>query len=207
MAYPILNGSIVAVTFEQSLYNQAVLNTLHYRLETPTPLTDGNAALTSLFAKIDGNTDAFLTHCLLKAQSNDLKLNFVSLQWISPDRFRRRTFIPAVTAGLLAEPASPPSSAIFLETQSELAGRHGHGGIHIAGLPLSETEDGRWTAAIAGTLSALQTRVTEAITDGTSVYSPIIFNRTTPAASPIVEDSLLWGEVRTMRRRVVGRGI
>lgn len=207
MAYPVVTNGIMEATIVQTLYSQTMLSIFHYKL-TSSGVLDGGTVLDE-FSNIWGLDAEFsMVKAFSQAQSENVVYNSVVLQWIAPSRYARRVYLSDIIAGTRTGSAISPQTAAAITRQTDLPRPHGVGTLHLGGLLASDVTSGQWNTTgrekIAD-LSAFLFR--EYTTPSTNVLTPVVFNRAVPANSEKVIRAVGQPQVRTMRRRVVGRGI
>lgn len=210
MPYTITSGSVIEVTFNSTVGGQVCLSLFHYRVNAGASITDGGAYLTQFLADINAGTNDLKT-AYLDAASSDLVLQLLTAQAITPTRFTRSEAGPGVNnQGIIVSPALPPatSGAITKRSASQV-GRHARGTLHMPGVPTSFNAGGVLTqlgrAGYDALGAALATVIT--VTGNAATLTPVIFNRTSPEDSIPVDQGISQTNLRTMKRRVVGRGI
>lgn len=211
MAYPIGINAILQVNVFYKLGTQLdkAITTHHYKL-TLAAVPDGAA---EAFAAAQN----FKTAASLPVQkwaataSPQTSVTDVSAQWIYPIRYRAQYAGLAAVVGTFGLGIGPPGTQVSIERRGEEATKHAMGGIRYPATALELAEDGN------GLISALSVPSWAALRDASkntfstalnpgATYIPIIYNRLSPATSVLVTDTILHTEIRTMRRRVVGRG-
>jgi hypothetical protein len=209
LAYNVSAGDIIEVTIRGSINLQTTLSILHYRLATITP-QDG-PTLAGLF---NGEINSALPSCLLSAYadccSEDMIILEVGLQWIYPIRYARLNYTAVIGTGVVPSPCLPPAVATALTKRSDLAGRSKQGTLHMPGVPTSFVGSGLLNAPAIAAYNSLGTLLNDTVTptgSGGSDFIPIIFHRSSPAGSVDITNVVVQDTSRTMRRRVVGRGI
>lgn len=208
MAYPIATNDVIALTFQCSQDLQTVMSVFHYQYIGPTTIADGAAALDTLLSN-QFEPGSLLDKYLLACNA-DLKVTNINAQLVAPGRFAKLSQLPAVgySQGRIAGTPLPSSTAVAITKRGDSANRHSVGTLHMGGVDSASVADSVLTeagkllyAAVAGTLYFnIQANVDES-------FRPIIFNRAGPTSSVRVTAATKQNNVRTMRRRVVGRGI
>lgn len=207
MAYPILTGSIVEVILFQRMQGQQVMNVLHYQVTSASPIPDGKAALDALNTNLNSANIQGLFHTLADFQVDTVVYESLQLQWISPSRFRAIHYPPSQGFGNLGEAPAPIATSVVIQTIADEATRHGRGGVHLAGMPASFNNASELSAAGVTALAAFLDALIMERTVGALTYTPVIYNRANPAASLPITNGFQRTTLRTMRRRVLGRGI
>jgi len=207
VSYNVNNGDVLEVSFKGTYQGQRFLTILHYAVDTgfvatdgPTMINDFNAAFNLAGA---GNGMQRYADCL-NANAN---IEQVVYQFIALVRRARVVKVPAVGLGQVIGTDSPPNIAAALTKQSDTAGRHGYGTVHMPALVNESFAGGTLTigglAVYGGFLSELFRIYT--LGGGRSLL-PVIFRRADPANSVVVLRSIAQDPVRTMHRRTVGVG-
>lgn len=211
MAYVINPNAILQVNVIYKLGTQLdkAMTTHHYKL-TGASVPDGAAE--AFAAAQNFKVAASLPVQKWKATASpQTSVVDVSAQWIYPIRYRAQYAGLAPVVGTFGTGIGPPGTQVSVQRRGEEANRHALGGIRFPATALETAEDGN------GLISALAAPGWAAVRDACKVtwstalnpgatYVPIIFNRLSPASSVLVTDTILFTELRTMRRRVVGRG-
>jgi len=207
MAYPVATNSILEATINQTLYGQTMLSIFHYKL-TSSGVLDGGVVLDDFNLVWGRDEDGAMMRGFSNAQSENVVYNSVVLQWIAPNRYARRIYVSDITGGVVVGAAISPQTSAAITKQSDLPRPHGVGTLHLGGLLASDATSGLWGTGARAKLATLSGYMsTEYTTAGGSVLTPVIFNRVVPSASEKIITAVGQPQVRTMRRRVVGRGI
>lgn len=135
--YQIVAPALIEVQWLGRLDGQRVRNVWHFVFKEGTDETNGRTAAEALIADIMARWGADLLDVL----SSDYTLEFVTAQWILPDRFRM--FIQDVnTPGSEAGGALPGGCSIVVSKYADFAGRAYQGRTYLAGIPNTAEEDG-----------------------------------------------------------------
>lgn len=206
MAIPMTVGDIVSITLRGTLNGQTTLNVLHYRLTSVGGLTDFASWASAVVIKLDGPAEMAVFYA--GALSEDVtNLQYV-IQKIYPTRLVVYVHDMTATEGQITESALPPGVQASLTKRGALANRNNIGGVRMPGAPITANEGGYISTAYNALLEAFATYLAGPITTVTiGTLTPIIYNRQIPADSPAVATVTVEQTMRTMRRRVVGRGI
>jgi hypothetical protein len=211
MARPVGSGAIVEVVFEQQEVNQSVLNVFHYRLNNDTGLIVDGDAITQQIANWVliglGNVPALIK----PAFNNQWQFLRLRTQWIYPTRYTPLSYSSGAGPGTNVNPALPQNCATTITKRGLLADRHSIGSSHWAGMTTADLDAGVMTAGRLATMVGIADKMlvtidTSAVPGSIDVV-PIIYNRTTPAASLNVVDYVVQSTSRTMRRRTVQVGV
>lgn len=206
MAVPMTVGDIVSITIQGRLDGQTTMNVLHYKLTSLGSLTEFPTWAVALGTKL--NTAAELSSFYTDACSENLTDLFYRIQKIYPTRLVQAVINLSPSEGQIVESALPPGDQGSLTKRGIVAGRHSIGGIRMPALPITANEIGYLSGAQVALYDILCTYLAAPITTVTiGTLTPIIFNRTGPGTSVDVATVSTEATIRTLRRRVVGRGI
>lgn len=207
MADTIAVGDIIEVIYVGNLYSQVILNTFHYEVESLGTATDYVPFSTALAAELNTGVGGLIekfADCL----ATDYNFTQIRIQRIYNGRLAALGFNSDFPTGNVAEAALPPGTSVSIHRSGINAGRHNVGGIRMAAIPPSFVDEGEVSSTGRLAYEALASSFPNVITTvaiGTIV--PIILNRTTPTSSPTIFSASVKNTIRTMSRRVVGRGI
>lgn len=219
MGYAVTANSVMQVTLRGTLFNQTVMNTFHYRVDSGGGvLADGAAALSQMNDAL-GIPDSFYDtyQRVLPPQVVNI---IADLQWIDPDRFVKRTF-PVWPLGTGAFTATTPNLSAVLELRGDIADKRSIGTKHIPGLGGVAVAGGLVQAALLADLEEFGQQARLPQTVGGRTMTPIVFGRARAAYTdkfgvlhpaigksyrPITEFTVQT-TARVMRRRTVGLGI
>lgn len=205
MAYPISVGSIVEVTFPYRVNSQLCMAVLHYKLRSGS-VSDGATNLQALLT--DLNAVGGLHEAMSFCQSEDATYPELRAQVISPLRFVPETQLSNRSQGAITEPCNNQQVAIAVTKRSELASRHGIGTLHLGGIADTFCTAGRVASAFGSIINLFAGQLNDDVTlTGSVIYDPVIYNRSNPSLSAVITTASYQDTLRTMRRRVVGRGI
>lgn len=211
MAYTIAAGSILQLTCRYRLTStpDEALTTHHYQLVN---LNIPDGAAEAVAAAQEFMTVASRWGQLWRAVSSNLvELHDVWAQWIYPIRYQKQDANLPSLSGTINSPPAPPGTSVALERRGDKANKHNVGGVRVPGAPMDIAGDGSgqilggYVAAWNALASTLNDSWSTALNPGSS-YIPVIYNRAAPTTSAPVTNVILHQTVRTMRRRVVGRG-
>jgi len=217
--YVIAGNAVCQVTVRSRLFNQVVMNTFMYRLDSAGGVVaDGAAFLSDFHDELAGAGQLY--ELLLDCYSPQVTLINADLQWIDIDRFRKRTFVvgPQGSAGWISTTAN---LAATVELSGDVADKRGRGVKHIPGLGGTAVVSGLLDPAVVATLEDFALGATLPVTVGTRTMTPIVFGRARPSyvnkhgvtvpaipkAYRIITNFAVPSTVRVMRRRTVGGGI
>lgn len=147
---------------------------------------------------------------IMSAACPQYTCDYVQAQKVFPAR--RPYFREAIgTPGIFAGTSAAPSDAGVITKRIDPPRRGGVGHLHITGLDVAGLETGRWNDDVLEALDQIGQSLDDLVAldqGGTVVtWSPVVLRRDDPILSPDIIGYSVAPEVRTMRRRVVGRGI
>lgn len=207
MAYPVAANSILEVTLIGTLAGQTTLTILHYKLGS-TGISDGESAITAANAAINNALPSSLVAYYLACCGESFALDSIRYQWIYTVRYLARTVPSAFDQGTVAGACMPPGVSVAITKQSQLAGRHGRGTVHMPGVPLTFVTAGLLDGSAQAPYTNLANELEAPIPVGGGTFAaPVIYQRASPINSQQVIQTTVQQNVRTMSRRVVGRGI
>jgi len=205
---PLAVSDVVQVTIGGLQDQQTILNILHFQVTTApstgTPAENMNALLTHLW---DDPAGIYFAPWLA-IMPDSYTLQTVRAQRVAPTRsaYVEQLVVTAGTAANIA--AETPNLTWGLVKQSELAGRRGKGTMHILMASHEHYTNGFLNNNGAAERSAWANLIDDQVTVAAGgVYIPVIYH---PGFSPNfsrITHATIKQEVRTMRRRTVGRGI
>lgn len=205
MPYAMPNGSLIEATLRYRVNGQMCMGVFHYILGTGSS-TDGDAALVLMALQI--NSDAGLLGKLADVQAQNVSYPPIRMQMIYPTRYRPIEVNAYKSSGDITEDCNQQQSAIAFTKRSAIASRNGLGTFHMGGVPDTFISGGYTSAAFTVGLGALATAIrTNVAVSGGLTFLPAIFNRANPGNSLPFSQCSYQETARTMRRRVVGRGI
>lgn len=207
MSYNVSNGDVLEVSFKGTYQGQRFLTILHYAVDTGATPSDGPTMISDFDAAFNlagaGNAMQRYANCL-NANAN---IEQVVYQFIALTRRARVAKIPAVGLGQVIGTDAPPNIACALTKQSDTAGRHGYGTVHMPALVNESFTGGTMNAGGLAVYGGFLSELFRVYTlGGGRSLIPVIFRRTDPANSVSVLRSIAQDTVRTMHRRTVGVG-
>jgi len=207
MAVNALTGDTLEVRIVGKVDLQVVMTVLHYQiLEVPpdTPLKDVCDEFNTVLTNEDDGTISKYFSCL----ASDYDGDFTEIQRIAPLRMISYRYDPFASGGGVAAVALPPGTSVALTKRAEASGPHGIGGVRMPAVPVTFNAAGLLDPISYGAYDdlceSLKTTVTLPLE---AVLEPVILNRASPESSYVVYDVFRQDNIRTMSRRVVGRGI
>lgn len=203
---PIPGGSeVLEVQFWWKQDNQYMINGFHWAGPVgliPQTLAAARAIANAAFAALNANA------VFKAAYSTEVALERVSAQLIWPTRFAKGYSNNAASApGTRAGDAMPTCSQLSVETMSDAGGPGGHGGNRWPGAVTTDMTASLWNDAYILDAQAAFDPMYAAPAWIPAGFDPIIFKRSNPLGSNVIKATLWHNECRTLRRRVVGRGI
>jgi hypothetical protein len=207
MAYVMNNTDIVEVTLRTDVNNQTCLTVLHYRLETAAPVADGGALVLGLLNNLNSAGGLLAKYC--DGLAENVAMLGLRGQRITSARQTPIEVTPSVPSGQnAAGDCNNPSVAVAITKRSDFANRHGRGTIHFPGIPDAAYVAGLITNGWRDSVDPFELKVATPVTISTGVILvPVIYRRDNPEISYQVVSVSTETNIRTMRRRVVGRGI
>lgn len=198
-------AQFLEVQFWHQLDGQTIINNYHYALDAggfPETLAAAETEAQAFFDNV------MVTPLYQGAFTAAMEFTKVSVQLIHPVRKAKGYAFPVgALNGLRAGTPMPSSTQTSVETRSDLGGSKGHGGTRFAGSVITDIADSEFTPAYLADLMNGVGALYGTPAWGVPAKLPIIFNRATPGQSEVIHAADPKVEVRTMRRRVVGRGI
>lgn len=204
-------GDVVEIVMEGRQDEQSILNTFHYQCTSIVPETvsfdDGVLALNANISALTGLQNRFLD-----ALASDYTLLSVRYQLVQPNRF---PFIRITKnlQGHVDEPALPCFSTVSIERRGEGATRRNIGRLQLAAVPAAWVTNGVLNGGEGMVYTTLATEMTDTLEDpfgAGSEADPVLITAQgvgpAPAPRPILATEVKQN-IRSMTRRVVGRGI
>jgi hypothetical protein len=198
-------SSILECTLVGRLNEQTILNIFHfYTPAAIVPMGRGlaNATAEDFWFQL-GTQVAFigLFH-------NNFTFQRVTCQQIFPSRMARGTNTPAppIPGTRVGNPL-PQQTQWSATTLADGSGPGSHGGNRFTGATLTDQSGGVWNNAFLDEAAGAVSWLYQPITIGGVDWAPVVYRRKAPLQSQQVESYILEDQVRTTRRRVVGRGI
>ena len=206
----ITDGAILSLAVDARLDGQQVLLTTHWKMDALSPAVsvDMEDAIDAIHTEMEvvGN----LVNVLPDVYSEDVISIQYIYQWIHPTRYIRFIKTGADTEGNIASPALPPNVAHVITIRDDIAGPSHRGNKHIGGVPTTYSEAGFATPVGVAAYDILGEAMTNVVpvTLGADTWNmlPLIFHRTTPAASVQATNHITGATTRIVRRRTVGLG-
>jgi len=210
MPYSIATNDVIEYTLRGQLDGQTMLTVLHFRALVTGPITDGRAKLLAFITKELTFGAATITNEYVNCLSQQWVMDNIYAQVIKPTRYVRVVGIPSEARNGAVEVDSLPSSvaAAITKRSNGTAGRHGQGTVHMGAVPTTFASGSVLTPAAVSAYSLLgQVLAEDYVIDTALTLQPVIFDRSSPSTSAIYRSCDPELTIRTMKRRVVGRGI
>lgn len=210
MAYAVPNSHIVQAVLSGRYHGQQWMNVVHFAPVAPPAgeIADGEANLDEIYAILD-IADAGWTHLREAYTDNELKMDYIQLQYIYPTRFAYKRYDALVTEGNQVVVGAPPNVSGVITWQADTTGRDSRGSMHVLGIPASLLADGLIDDTIREPMAEEAAFLIEPFTPPTfnQEYEMILFHRAAPALSKTVTHFTVQRTSRVERRRTVGLGI
>lgn len=204
---PAVTGQILLSTVQGRLSGQTIVNTFTHVVQ----VLSGAPTVGQVYdaMKDDWWTGGAAVRAAFRAcLSSDYILDYFTCQVIHPVRYKRANYADPTT-GSLATPVKESATAQVIYRSGDLGSRKDQSSLHLTGAPNGLITDGIIDAGQLVALNALAVKCKTAYNILTSTVSvtPVIFHRGPSPSYSVITDAIAKTEVRTMRRRVVGRGI
>jgi len=214
--YTVPSLAVCSVSLRAFLFNQRVMNTFYYQFTAGANITDGAAFLLDFNGQLDAGGQLY--DAWKGCVSSDVINITADLQWITPTRYVKRTFIVGPVGDLGGTTLTNVSSVVTL--RSSRADRRSLAHKHLPGVPSGEVANGLISGALSGALDNLGDQASLDVTVGARTMSPVVYGRPRPAytdkhgnfhpALPesirLIDTHIVGDTARTMRRRTVGVG-
>src|SRR5262245_21694916 len=145
MPYTVDDGAILEVSFRGRSWDQRTISLFHYRFSNTLGPVDGVTLIEQIDPLLNNAAPDRLVGSYLAACAAGFTLEEVVYQWLVPTRRARIPKTPAATAGTVVGTLAPPNLSVALSKTSDVAGRRGHGTLHMPGLTLDGIDGGRIT--------------------------------------------------------------
>lgn len=207
MAYPLNPNSIIEVTIRSMVNSQTCLSVLHYRYDGTGTLSDGGAAILGLLNQMNGAGNLVTKYAALMPGNCTLEELRGQLIWAT--RYNPVAVTPSSLFGTWAgADCENPAVAAAITKRSQVASRHGRGTLHMPGVAADAMANGRLTVAYQTASNPLEAELAAQRTPAAGqLYTPVLYDRANPLSSEQIISVNTELTLRTMRRRVVGRGI
>jgi hypothetical protein len=203
-------GDVIQVSFRGSLFNQQILNILHFSVGVIGTGTDYDqlSMFTSNLVTGGGSVDLVLP--FMACMPPEYALEEVRAQRIYPTR-TVYAFTLSGAFGQYATGTETTNVAASIEKRTLTPGRMGIGRLQLAGVPTAAMNNGEVSAAFKGTemLNLANTMIQTITTTAPVVtYNPCLFNPTAtgPKFSPLFS-CIPMDTLRVMRRRTLRVGV
>lgn len=202
-------GDIIEVTFKGDVYNQTVLNILHYRVltaATGSTTVQSDSLATAEHVGPAGGADIWTLMALLLA--NDYNLEGVRVQDVFPVRYA--PVFAALPAQGTGGPGNSTNLAGVITKQTRLSGRDQVGSIHLGPIADGDQDQGfmagTWLTDAQSLADAMEVVLSPV---AGLTLEPVIWHRTVPATgtySTRITNCTPRDTLRVMRRRTVRVG-
>lgn len=207
MAVPAAAGQRYLVTFRMGYASQIYLNTFVYNLTNAGSLTSVSVACDTLKAKLDEPNALYdrWKACL----PNNVTIDEVRVQCIYPTRVAAAIY-PTIDVGTFIDSADTGNQAATITRKGELANRKNIGSLHMVapsgtGSILGGTIQAAYRSALDLLAAEIKTAYSEAVFS--SVWTPVLYSRTSPSLLTPIVDTAVQDTARVMRRRTLRVGI
>lgn len=209
---PVDNGDTFKVIGFQLLYNQTLMNVLHYSCSNPGATPPDRFQVCKALADAMQAVPTGIFHQLRAMQSQDLTWTSVRVQF-QKEIDRTYPFWEQVYGedGQVTEVAGVASTALSIEKRAiadPLHPREGIGRMQVAGIPVTKYTGGIFDAAYVAEFNAVTEDMSDPVTVLTDVELIPVLSKKGGALwldSPIFQCSAK-NTVRVLTRRTVGRG-
>lgn len=209
MAYGIPEQAIIEATFVGEIDGQTTMSLFHFRVTEGTS-ADGATWLLSFIAQLkatSGLRDLYLDCC---SQNFTLRTITAQMIWAPNPNVSRRPRVVDVQVdqnGTVEEDSEPSLVSVAITKRTDLAGRKGIGTLHMPAVPITFLQNSVITTTALTAYQHVADELNEAIEVAPISAIPIIMHKGSPSESPVITGATVESTARTMRRRVVGRGI
>jgi hypothetical protein len=206
---PITGDDVFTLTYFQTLDSQRILTVLHFRfsdLLEPDYVTAMASLANALGIDATGATG---WGGVRNFQSSDISYDFLRVQRVAESRDVYFSQTLGLNGGFVGA-AAPPNVALVCNKRTVRVGKHGHGDLHLAAVPIGTVTDGIWNpVTVANVASAVGSFLLDPFDDAVTgnairfgIYDP------TPVFGGLqdITDVVGYNQVRTMHRRTVGLG-
>jgi len=205
---PLAVSDIVRITVGGEKDGQSILNIFDFQVTTAPSTGSPAENIEALLLHLWDNTAGIWHAAWMEVMPDDYLLRFVRGQRIAPTRSAYVEKLIVATGAINSDQMQTANLAWVFVKQTELAGRRGRGNTHML-LPASTWMlngflDTNGAAERASLVSLIDDQVTVA---AGGVYVPVIFHPNFSPNFSRITHATIKQEIRTMRRRTVGRGI
>lgn len=210
MPYSVAPGAILEASLRGTFWGQKIMMVRHYWIN-PEDIGGSSDGATDLGEFLNQWDDAITGISALRSTqvTTEVGMDEVRAQWIYPTRYSYLSRATQNSTGAVAPPTTPQNLSYVVTMQSQAAGRSGKGNIFECGYPTTAEAAGLITNIGRTNLEDLGNFFLTNFTMATSgiTVQPIVMHRAAPANSQVIDHYTVQHEVRTQRRRTVGRGI
>lgn len=199
-------GDKILITFSGSLFAQRILNTFWYQVSALTGTPNTTSFGTALNTAITGA--ATLKTAFLDCCPDNYNLDQTWIQFIDPVRVVKSVFNDNLP-GTWGADTDTANVAGVITRRGNLAGRKRVGSLHV---PISSDPtaitDGILVPGLLARMATLASELPIALGVGSlGQVNPILRNGPLTTDVTLIDSAFTHNEVRTMRRRTLGRGI
>lgn len=207
MADTMAVNDVIEITVKGELYGQTILNLFHFKLIEVGAATDYVPFCNAVNAAFNIAPTGYIVP-MADCMTTDYNFTQIRIQRIYNGRLAAIGFAPDTTTGSIAEAALPPGTSVSIQRTGLQANRQNIGGIRMAGVPPTYVDGGVLSSAGRLAYENFAERFPNNITSvDIGTLAPIILHRAMVPNSPLIFSTTVPNTVRTMSRRVVGRGI
>lgn len=200
------NNALIAYTLYYTMFEQRLMNTLHWVYKEDVPVTNYLTYLESVLASLE--VANALVDRVAQSCTNAITITHHSAQPVHPDRL-----VPAVRTigqnGSRAISPLPQNTAASITLHGPYGNRKNVAKWQQPGATIEDQESGIWVAGYMTLLGAIATELKKEIGGGAlpGTLSPIIVTRGEAPGNRFITQATPQDTVRVMRRRTVRLGI
>ena len=199
-------GDIVLIQFRGSINDQVTISNFHYRVTGMPTVIPVNNELDNILQELDANAGAVYENFRLACPGN-WACDFLVAQRLTTVRSVSRKLAPTNQAGARMNRDFQQSNAVITRN-TDFSGRSQVSTLHLPGISGNDAVSGETTPAYAIPLNSLASSILSPIAAlFAPVITPVIYHRGKVPDFDTVTAAFAQPHIRTMRRRVVGRGI
>lgn len=200
-------NDVIEITYQGTILGQRVLNVLHYFVDAPSTDPSYLSALSHLLGNFKAGAVS-PTIAFLNAVAQNYNLDTLKGQVVYPTR-KAYVLNNVDLPGLIGSNCTAQNLSGVITKRTSVGTRKGVGALHMPALPPTGYADGLITNAQRTLYGAVQACLLNPFTDSleTTRIEPCLWSRSSPGTVLGLTATQLQPEVRTMRRRTIGRGI
>lgn len=204
--FPLLTeNSVIEFTIVQEQDGQMVLNVLHYFVNTISGEPDLAAVASDVVTQ--WKAAGKLLNLMWDVQTENIQFLGVRAQIVAPTRRAYFWLVRVDGDGPDKEGDSlPVNSTIAITKRSDAIGKNKRGDFYVGGVDQSLIEGSMVTDAGFQKFELLADEIENVVTTANATLYPMIYHGPTGSFADWLMDAYAHREVRTMRRRTVGRG-